>query len=140
MISDKTHLLYSDTYVVETINHLTRGQNISHAKASQQTMSTITYYKWHDTCMQLTFKHDWPQLCILPLVWLIVDICMVVFVLPVLCFRVIEIIKTYLSPSHSHTGLTQHLSLMDMPRKYTEYHLLIKWTASLRQFSSQRRP
>ena len=48
--------------------------------------------------------------------------------IPVLCFRVIEVIKTYLSPSHSHTGPTQHLSLMDMPRNYTEYHLLIKWT------------
>ena len=38
---------------------------------------------------------------------------MVVFVLHVLCFLVIEVIKTYLSPSHSHTGPTQHLSLMD---------------------------
>ena len=56
----------------------------------------------------------------LPLVWLMVDILMVVFVLPVLCFRVIEVTK---SPSHSHTGPTQHLSLMDMPRNYTEYHV-----------------
>ena len=65
---------------------------------------------------------------------------MVVFVLPVLCFRVIEVIKTYLSPSHSHSGPTQHSkSLMDMPRNHTEYHLLVKWTASLRQFSSESR-
>ena len=66
--------------------------------------------------------------------------CTGVFVLPVLCFRVIEVIETYLSLSHSHTGPTQHLSLMDMPRNYTEYHHYIKWTASLRQLISQRRP
>ena len=60
----------------------------------------------------------------IPLVWLIVEIVMVVlnFVLPALCFRVIEDIKTYVSPSHSHTGPTQHLSLMHMPLTYTEYH------------------
>ena len=42
-----------------------------------------------------------------------------VFVLIVLCFRVIEVIKTYLSPSNSHNynGPTQHLSLVDVPRK-----------------------
>ena len=39
---------------------------------------------------------------------------LVVFVLPVLCFRVMEVIKTYLSPSLSHTGPIYHImSLMD---------------------------
>ena len=38
---------------------------------------------------------------------------MVVFVLPVLCFRVIDVIKTYLSPSHSHAGPTQHIYVLD---------------------------
>ena len=43
----------------------------------------------------------------------------------------------YLSPSHSHTGPTQHLSLAAKPRNYTEFHPFRKWMASLR---SQKRP
>ena len=66
-------------------------------------------------------------------------------ILPVLpvnvrCFRVIEVIKIYLAPSHSHYGPTQHLSLEAKPRNYTECHLFRKWVASLCQLSSQRRP
>ena len=66
-------------------------------------------------------------------------------ILPVLpvnvrCFRVIEVIKIYLAPSHSHYGPTQHLSLEAKPRNYTECHLFRKWMASLCQLSSQRRP
>ena len=46
----------------------------------------------------------------------------------------------YLSPSHSHTGPMQHLSLAAKPRNYTEFHLFKKWMASLCQLSSQKRP
>ena len=73
-------------------------------------MSKITYYKWH-TCMNAI---DFQACLAAALCLLIVDIFMVVFVLPVLCSRVIEVIKAHLSPSHSHTGPTQHMSLKDI--------------------------
>ena len=68
-----------------------------------------------------------------PLVWVIRGHCYGGICVACAMFQVIEVIKTYVSPSHSHTGTTQHLSLMNTPRHYKPVDKNDGFIASIQQ-------